>query len=51
MYAPGYTILENNRPYIEREDELDRLPPVRGCIPVLVFLLLCLVGGGGLCGG
>jgi len=29
MYAPGYLLLENNRPYIEREDELDRLPPVR----------------------
>jgi hypothetical protein len=30
MYAPGYAILENNRPYIEKEDELDRLPPVSG---------------------
>ena len=27
MYPSGYTLVDNNQPYLEREDELDR--PVR----------------------
>ena len=26
MYAPGYTLLETNLPYLEGEEELDRVP-------------------------